>query len=342
MINSKPCERRAVIDVGTNSVKLLVASTGFKPKPVLKLNRQTRLGQGAFRTGRLQPEAIARTVAAVAELAAKAAELRPTSLRILATSATREAKNGDEFIHAIRLATGLTVEVISGTQEADYTFRAVMSDPALGRRPVLVVDVGGGSTEWAVGEGAFVYFAQSTSLGTSRLLEMFPPADPPTRDDLRRCRGAIADFLRREVQPQLRPALSKFCGRPVCLVGLGGGLMSLARLATKSSTEVTAPILLRKEQLREQVERLWRLSLGERKALSGLDPAKADVILAGAVIYETVLSHFNFTELLVCSCSLASGALMTRPTHAGAQQLLIPSLNRLRHEQMANQTAAFH
>ena len=121
--------------------------------------------------------------------------------------------------------------------------------------------------------------------------------------------------------------------------------MSLARLATKASPESTAPILLRQDQMREQVERLWSLSLRERKGLSSLNPEKADVILAGAVIYEAILSQFNFAELLVCSCSLGSGALMARPAETArftyvAPKRFIPSLPGMRHEPKAIQTAA--
>ena len=142
-----------------------------------------------------------------------AIELRPASLRILATSATREATNAQELVQAIFNATGLTVEILSGDQEANYVLQGVTNDPAIGVRLVLVVDVGGGSTEWVVGNGGLTQFRQSTKLGTSRLLEMCPPDDPPTRGDLARCRRIVANFLRREVCPRLGPVLASFCRR---------------------------------------------------------------------------------------------------------------------------------
>jgi len=149
-------ERRAVIDVGTNSVKLLVADVGGALRPVLKLSLQTRLGQGAFRTQHLRPEAIARTVDAVAGFAAEAVALGSASIRVLATSAAREAANGQEVVEEIESVTGLRVTVLSGEQEADCVFQGVTSDPVIGGQPVLIVDVGGGSTEWVVGEGGFI------------------------------------------------------------------------------------------------------------------------------------------------------------------------------------------
>jgi exopolyphosphatase / guanosine-5'-triphosphate,3'-diphosphate pyrophosphatase len=314
MTTFRTSERCALIDVGTNSVKLLVADMNPTLKPLLKLSRQTRLGQNAFRTGRLQPEAIARTVVAVAELVSKASKLRPTSLRILATSAAREAANGFAIVQAISRATGLAVEVISGEQEAEYVFRGVTTHRMIGRRPVLIVDVGGGSTEWVVGESGFIYFTQSTRLGTTRLLGLLSPSDPPTPEDLERCRATVDGFLRQEVQPRLRAVLASFCGRPVSLVGLGGALKTLARLADAPKPRDEAPILLRAGPMRQQVERLWRLASEKRRHLVGLDPQKADVILAGAVIYEAVMRLFQFPQLLVSSQGLRHGALMSRPS----------------------------
>ena len=120
-------ERRAVIDVGTNSVKLLVADAGRVLKPVLKLTLQTALGQGSFRTGRLQPEAIARTVDAVAGFAAEAAALGSVSIRVLATSAARDAQNADQLVAAIERAAGVRLEIVSGEQEAHWAFAGVAS-----------------------------------------------------------------------------------------------------------------------------------------------------------------------------------------------------------------------
>jgi exopolyphosphatase/guanosine-5'-triphosphate,3'-diphosphate pyrophosphatase len=339
MTTADASQRHAVMDVGTNSVKLLVADMGQSLKPLLELSRQTWLGQGAFCTGRLQPEAMARTVTAVAEFASKAIELRPASLRILATSATREATNAQELVQAIFNATGLTVEILSGDQEADYVLQGVTNDPAIGVRPVLVVDVGGGSTEWVVGNGGLTQFRQSTKLGTSRLLEMCPPGDPPTRGDLARCRRVIASFLRREVCPRLGPVLASFCGRRACLIGLGGTPKTIAWLASGQHPESEPPTLLRWGQMGEQIERLWGLSSRERRNLSGLNPEKADVILTGAVIYEAVMSQFKFTEMLMSKHEMGRGAVMSRATRVGtprfsiAQQAPGPLLIGMRSEQ---------
>jgi len=144
--------RRAVIDVGTNSIKLLVADiAGGVVEPVLEMSEQTRLGAGFFETRQLQPQAIAQTARAVASFAAKARELRAVSTRVIATSAARDAVNPGELTSAIESAAALKVEIISGEQEADLAFQGVNTDPELAQHPLLLLDVGGGSTEFILG-----------------------------------------------------------------------------------------------------------------------------------------------------------------------------------------------
>jgi exopolyphosphatase/guanosine-5'-triphosphate,3'-diphosphate pyrophosphatase len=323
MTNLEESVRRAVIDVGTNSVKLLVADVGQTLTPVCKMSQQTRLGEGFFRTGRLQDGSIARTVAALAELAARAKEFRPLSLRVLATSATREAANREEFIQAVFQATGLRVEVISVEEEAEYIFRGVTSNPEIGTRPVLIVDVGGGSTEWIVGEDGFTRFTQSTSLGTARLLEQVPPQDPPTRQDLANCRRVVAEVLITEVKPVLQPVLAASSEREVCLVGLGGACRSLVRLAAAGPPATTTSVHLRADRIREQVEQLWGLSTQQRQNLEGIKPEKADVILAGAVIFEAVLNQFNFHELIRSGKGLRTGVLLLQAAQSATPPLSV-------------------
>ncbi len=309
-------ERRAVIEIGTNAVKLLVADLAGTLCPLMKLSRQTRLGQGAFRTGYLSLDAVARTAEVVAEFAVRAAELNPTSLRVLATCAAREARNGDELVQAVRRIANVPVEIISGEQEAKYVFQGVTSDSQFARRPVLIVDVGGGSTEWIVGEAGATCFDRSTRLGTTRLLDVLIPADPPTANDLAHCRQTVSDFLQQEVHPELSSVLKSksFGGRTVSLVGLGGALKTLTRLsAARPVAGSGEPLRLGLANASEQIERLWSLSAQERRQLPGLDPEKADVILTGAVIYEMAMRQFGYQELFVSRWGLREGAILTSP-----------------------------
>src|ERR1019366_7530693 len=172
--------RRAVIDVGTNSVKLLVADVaGREIRPIREQSQQTRLGHGFYETHRLKADAIAATSAAVAGFAAMAREAQAVSICVLATSAAREAVNREELTAAIEQAAGLKVEVISGEQEAELGFQGVTSDSQLRAAPLLLMDVGGGSAQFIFGRGGHMHFCHSFSLGSVRLLETFPCSDPP-------------------------------------------------------------------------------------------------------------------------------------------------------------------
>src|SRR2546427_10122660 len=149
-----PSQRRAVIDVGTNSVKLLVAQvSGRRVDPLHEESEQTRLGSGFYETHRLQPATIVRTGRAVAEFARQAAEWSVVSTRVIATSAARDALNQDQLLAAIRAASGLAVEVIFGEQEADWAFRGGRSTPPFAGPPLLIFEVGGGSRQFILGEG---------------------------------------------------------------------------------------------------------------------------------------------------------------------------------------------
>src|SRR5438876_2369022 len=144
--------RRAVIDVGTNSTKLLVAevSDGLV-RPLVEQSKQTRLGRAFYQTHHLQAEAIAATAKAAARFADLARQQQVHSIRVVATSAARDAENASELADAIQKASGLKVEIISGEQEADWVFKGVTTDPQFARDALLILDVGGGSTEFVLG-----------------------------------------------------------------------------------------------------------------------------------------------------------------------------------------------
>lgn len=314
-----PPVRRAVIDVGTNSVKLLVAEVaGREVRPVWEESKQTRLGQGFYETRRLQAGPITATAEAVAGFAAKARQDQAGSVRVIATSAAREAVNAGDLTSAIERCSGLPVEIISGEQEADWAFQGVTTDPALARSPLLIFEAGGGSTQLVLGHGGQTDFRQSVALGTVRLLASGTRHDPPRPGELAACRNQVREFLRKEVLPGLAPAMrreAKFHadGGEVQLVGTGGTASILgcmeARLDTFDRARLEATRLSR-ERLDWHVERLWGLSLEARKQLVGLPKNRADVILTGAVIYEAVMEECRFRELRLSTRGLRFGALL--------------------------------
>ncbi len=280
---------------------------------MLRLGLQTGLGQGAFRTRCLRPEAIARTVDAVREFAAEAVELGSASIQVLATSAMRETANGQEFARAITKRHGLEFRVISGEEEADCVFEGVSSDPAIGLRPALIVKVGGGSTEWVLGESGLVFFRKSTPIGTVRLLEFQPPGNPPARNALARLRATVSEFLpgRGQSEPRAgvagvlrsgdsprRPGRFAACAGTTRAQVAGFRPLQFAPRASNSSNKSS-------ESGNSPVQ--------QRRQLKGLDPQQAEVILPGGVLYEAVLDKFGFDEVLISSRGLREGALLRGP-----------------------------
>jgi exopolyphosphatase/guanosine-5'-triphosphate,3'-diphosphate pyrophosphatase len=305
--------RRAVIDVGTNSVKLLVADVrGRDVAPVHEESRQTRLGRGFYDTHRLQPEPVARTAEAVWEFTEVAREKNADAIRVIATSAARDAVNPRDLTDSIERACGLKTEIISGAREADWAFQGVATDVELARHPLLLLDVGGGSTEFILGRGREKHFAHSFPLGTVRLMEKFPHSDPPKKSELNAGCDWLKNFLRQEVRPQLESALQNSNG-DLRLVGTGGTTSILARIEKKLDRfdrDKIERAVLTFEQVVAHRKKLWSLPLAERKEIPGLPKLRADVILTGVLIYEAVMEEFGFKELRVSTRGLRFAAVM--------------------------------
>ncbi len=307
--------RRAVIDIGTNSVKLLVADVSPDTvEPVWEGSEQTRLGKGFYDDHRLRPDAIADTVKAVAHFVILARENGAASVRVIATSAARDAVNASDLLEAVFTASGHAVEVISGEQEADWAFQGVLTDATLRALPVLILDVGGGSTEFILGDAGHSVFRDSFKLGTVRLLESTPLSDPPTPAELATVRTKLRDFLDREVRPQLAVHLRSIRREGLTLVGTGGTTSILARLELQLPDYDRARIEAARftaTRLRWHVEHLWQMPLAERRNLPGLPANRADVILFGVAIYEAVMASFGIATLRVSTRGLRFAALFT-------------------------------
>jgi len=305
--------RRAVIDVGTNSIKLLVADVrGRDVTPVHEESKQTRLGKGFYETHRLQPETIAHTAAAVWEFAEIAREKNAGSVRVIATSAARDAMNPTDLTGAIERASGLKTEIITGAREADWAFQGVTTDAELAKQPLLLLDVGGGSTEFILGRGVNKSFARSFPLGTVRLMEQFPHSDPPRKSEFNACRNWLQHFLTHEVRPQLEPALKKQAGE-IRFVGTGGTTSILARIEKKLDRfdrEKIERTVLSFDQIVARRKNLWKLPLVKRREIHGLPKTRVDVILTGVLIYEVVMEEFGFKELRVSTRGLRFAAVM--------------------------------
>ena len=306
--------RRGVIDIGTNSVKLLIADLhDDEISPRLETSRQTRLGSGFYVDGKLQVEPIRATIATVNELLALAKRNDCSNTRIIATSAVREAANADDLLDAL----GSLVDVLSGDDEARLVFDGVLSCPRLAKRPALVVDVGGGSTEFIVGDPEGMRFHASTPLGSVRLMEKHTISDPPTTGELATVRKTIDENLSEATLPGLRRQLGALGqATPLQLIGSGGmaGILAKMELADDGYDRGRMEaVKLPLEPVAGWRERLWGLPLARRSEITGLPVMRADVALFGSLIYEQLMRRLGFAALQISTRGLRFGALQPRP-----------------------------
>jgi exopolyphosphatase/guanosine-5'-triphosphate,3'-diphosphate pyrophosphatase len=285
--------RRAVIDIGTNTVKLLVADVrDGKILPIVSRDRTTRLGEGVGESKRLAAAAITRTVEAIEHFVADAKDLGALEIVALTTSAARDAVNGNEFLQAVRNRCGLEVQVITGDREAELIFHGVSSDPEWSNQPILVLDVGGGSAEFIQGERGNIERFQSLPLGAVRLTEQYG-------EDF----AGLVGFLRET----LHKSLAVYSVQNRRMIGTGGTITTLARI--ERGTVDRVPIS--QEELRALVARLNSLPLAERKKVPGLPPERADIIVAGGAVFLVAMELLGAFELTVSVRNLRHGALLS-------------------------------
>jgi len=297
----------AAIDCGTNTIKLLIGRVGeHGMEDLVREMRMVRLGQGVDATGELHPDALARTFAAIDEYAAliRAHAVAPERIRFVATSASRDARNAAVFVDGVRDRLRVEPEVVPGTQEAalayDGCIRNLRDQPAL---PVVVVDIGGGSTELILGESveAGPSAAYSMQIGSVRLQERHLHTDPPTEAEIAACLADIDAAL--DACP-IDPA------RAATVVGVAGtitqlavGHLDLEQYDRGATDQLRIPV----SELDALVRRLLAMTVAERRALRWMHPGRADVIAAGGLVLSAVLRRTGVAELIVSESDILDG-----------------------------------
>jgi exopolyphosphatase/guanosine-5'-triphosphate,3'-diphosphate pyrophosphatase len=299
--------RVAAIDCGTNSVRLLVADLhpggdGVAKTDLHREMRVVRLGEGVDRTGVLSAGALERTRVALVDYAATCAELGVETTRMVATSATRDAANRDDFVALVRSVLGTDPEVVSGHEEAELSFTGATAglDPALG--PFLVMDIGGGSSELVLGGGE-VEASWSMDVGCVRLTERHLRDDPPTAEQVAAARA--------DVDAALDAALAVVpAGRARTAVGLAGSVTTVAALALGLTAYDPERIHLSRVSTAEVdalAERLLAMPRAERAALGAMHPGRVDVIGGGALVLQSCLTRLGMSEVLVSESDILDG-----------------------------------
>jgi exopolyphosphatase/guanosine-5'-triphosphate,3'-diphosphate pyrophosphatase len=299
--------RFATIDVGTNSVKFHVGEREADGtwETVADRAEVTRLGEGLDETGRLGAEPIARTVDAIAGMAAEAEHDGVEAIAAVGTAGMRIASNSDELIDAVRERTGIEIEVIPGEEEARLAYVAATSGLGVTDGNVAVFDTGGGSSQFTFGAPRKIVEQFSVNVGAARYTERFGLDTAVSAEVVHEARAAIAADL------------SRLDGTPIpdVLIGLGGGITNMA--AVKHGLERYDPDVVQGTELdtREidgQIELYAERSADERREIVGLQPKRAEVILAGACIVRTVLDKLDSDFLVVSDRGLRHGLIVER------------------------------
>lgn len=295
----------AAIDVGTNSVLLTIvdATPEGRLEPVLERATITRLGQGVDRSRRLLETATERTLAALRGYAVDVHKHAPAAIRLVGTSALRDAEGAEPFLESVAALFGVELEVLSGAREAELTFRGALVGLAI-QGQVLVADIGGGSTELILGRAAADERSAALSLdiGSVRLLERHLASDPPTLNEVAALRSQVRQELARV---PFEPADASF-------VGVAGTVTTLAAMSRGMADYDGGAIHgseLTHGALAALLLRLLALPLSERRKLPGLPGGRADAIVAGGLILDELLAWSEKSALTVSDRGLRWGVL---------------------------------
>ena len=304
----------ATIDIGSNSVKLLVARLDPDDpdhyEEVLREKEMIRLAQETLTTGVLSEEAMADGLDCVARYVALARAAGASRITAVATCAVREADNGPEFVRRLKRETGVRVSVISGEEEARLTMRAVRLDLPASCDPLLVVDIGGGSTEVVVAEKERIVLAESLDLGAVRLTERFVKSDPLSGRDARRLRREIRSRLSR-----LRKPVKK--SRFKTAVGTSGTILAVANIAAalrQRTRSGTGHLSVSRKEVAGAVDVLLRTTIKQKTHVRELEPERRDIVTAGGVLLLEIMDALGIETLLVSERSLRDSLVLESPS----------------------------
>jgi len=307
--------RVAAIDCGTNSLRLLIADSGGQAGVLADVDRRmeiVRLGQGVDATGRLAPEALQRTLRALETYATAIASAGAARVRMVATSATRDAANAGEFVDGVTRLLGVVPEVLTGEEEAFLSFTGATAElaapgPGHPAPPYLVVDIGGGSTEFVGGAGGLhatePAAALSVDIGCVRLTERYLHGDPPEPAEVAAATAAI-DATLETVAAKIPTARAR------TLIGLAGSVTTVTGIAL--GLPAYDPARIHHARIPgEQVHRVTRELLGQtrqqRAAIGVMHPGRADVIGAGALVLDRIMTRLGFAEVMASEHDILDG-----------------------------------
>src|SRR5579859_5854934 len=310
----------AAVDIGSNSVRLKIARLSRHKFTEIHEDREvTRLGESVFRNSFLSPDAIANTVKVLRRFHRAVQNAGADSVRVVATSALRDARNARAFLELVRSTTGWDVGVISGLEEARLIHLGLVSTLRVNSSSVLMVDLGGGSCELTISTKGHIRNTVSLPLGAVRLTNEFLPHDPPRKSEMRQMRG----FILREIE---RTADRIKRARPKVVMATSGTAESLAAVCHGLyKTKGSRAAAVSRAQMKRIAKLLTRLPLAARRELSGVGPRRAEIVVAGAIVYSELLDRCHLSGFRASPLGLRDGLLAQmaaeydRSTRSGRQ-----------------------
>ncbi|HET6991923.1 MAG TPA: phosphatase [Bacteroidia bacterium] len=301
--------RIAVIDLGTNTFNLLVAESrvGADFQTLYNEKLPVKLGEGGINKGFITEAAFQRGIEAMENYASTIRQWHAERTLAFATSAVRNASNGKEFVDEVKRRTGIEIQVIDGAKEAEFISIGVRQAVRLSEKPSLIIDIGGGSTEFIIVDDKSVLWKQSFEIGASRLMQRFEPSDPVNADE----KKVIVDYLIHELKP-LWEASKKF--NVTELIGASGSFESLAELVNMRFHSL--PGLSNKTECEFNLDQcaiihaaILSSTRAERLKMKGLVAMRVDLIVVSAILVETVLNELSISKMRYSSYSLKEGVL---------------------------------
>ena len=281
-------DKYAILDIGTNSIKFFLFSIeNGKPTTIIDTNNISRLGEGLLKTGIISDVAMDRNIEALRKFMKSAEEENVKEITAVGTMCLRTAKNSDVFLTKVKNELGLTIKVIPGEEEARLSYLAVLSTIGNTDRNVVVFDTGGGSTEFIFGRGTELNDRISLNLGAVHPTEEFLISDPVTNDELKKMQDHMMAFFSEMITNK----------KADYLIGIGGTVTSMGAVMhkmVKYDPKIIQRSQMSLEEVKKQINSYKNKTIEERKQIPGLQPKRADVILAGAGIINTIMEIFNY------------------------------------------------
>ena len=299
--------RVGTIDIGTNSMRLLIADyKNNKIENREKYINTTRIGQGVDKEGYITEEAMRRNLKALKEFSDKCKEEKCEKVYCMGTSALRDSKNGQDFVNRAKELTNIDVKIICGDEESNLGFMGVLEGTDGNKKDdILVIDIGGGSTEFIIGNEEGIKFCKSENVGALRMTEKFITTDPISDEEF----NAMTDFIEETISSTLDNVKHMHISK---LVGIGGAITSLSAMNQQLevySMEKVHNSVVTKKDLEKILQNLKNMTLNDKKTIKGLQPKRADIITAGVKILHIIMKKLEFETIVISEYDNLEGLL---------------------------------